>query len=220
VGRRPFAHVADHRAGESGWVISTPVIGARTRTRTAVAAALATGLLGLSLTACGSSGGSSDAPDYNAALKAAPPKLAKLYANGDELITGGEDAYDRTLASVRGYPVVVNNWASWCGPCRSEFPHFQQAAADHMDEVAFLGVDTDDSKGAYETFLGENPIPYPSVEDPDKQLSSWTGSTTVGLPNTFFYDSKGDLVYTHQGPYTSQDDLDADIQKYALGQSG
>jgi thiol-disulfide isomerase/thioredoxin len=195
------------------------VIGRRSRTASGTAAALAAGLLVLTLAACGSSGGSSEAPDYSATLKHAPPKLAKLYADGDRLITGGQDAYERTLASVRGYPVVVNNWASWCGPCRSEFPHFQQAAAEHMDEVAFLGVDTDDSADAYETFLRDNPIPYPSVEDADKELASWTGSTTVGLPNTLYYDTSGKLVYTHQGPYTSQDDLNADLEKYALGQS-
>jgi thiol-disulfide isomerase/thioredoxin len=177
-------------------------------------------LAGLLLAACGSDDEAAAAPDYEAALKGAPPKLAALYANGDELITGGEDAYEETLASVRGYPVVVNNWASWCGPCRTEFPWFQQAAADHLDEVAFLGINSEDSPDAYETFLRDTPIPYPSVEDPDKDVAAWTGASLVGgLPNTFFYDREGELVYTHQGPYTSQEDLDADIEKYALGSS-
>ncbi len=181
------------------------------------AAALAAGLLAAAtLAACGSSDDSSPAPDYEPALKQAPPKLAKLYANGDELITGGEEAYDQTLESVRGYPVVVNNWASWCGPCRVEFPWFQDAAAEHLDEVAFLGVDTQDSADAYETFLRDNPLPYPSVEDPDKELAAWADTGLIAVPNTLFYDAEGKLVYTHQGQYRTQDDLDADIEKYAL----
>jgi thiol-disulfide isomerase/thioredoxin len=184
--------------------------------RPVAAAGLLVLLAALALGACGSADNSADAPDYGAALKDAPPKLAKLYANGDELIKGGQDAYESTLASVRGYPVVVNNWASWCGPCRQEFPHFQQAAAAHLDQVAFLGVDTQDSEAAYDTFVRDNPIPYPSVEDPDKQLPDWTGTTLVGYPNTLFYDRDGNLVFAHQGPYSSEDDLNADIEKYAL----
>ena len=169
------------------------------------------------LAACGSSDTTSPAPDYDAALEQAPPALADLYANGDELITGGEDAFDETLESVRGYPAVVNNWASWCGPCRTEFPWFQKAAAEHLDEVAFFGINTEDSPDAYETFLRDNPVPYPSVEDPDKEMADWTGANLVGgLPNTFFYDRDGELVYTHQGPYTDEAALDADIEKYAL----
>ena len=199
--------------GKLGSVV-TPL---RLSPRAGIAAALASLLAAVSLAACGSGGDSSSpAPDYDAALKQAPPKLAQLYANGDELITGGEDAYDQTLASVRGYPVVVNNWASWCGPCREEFPRFQQAAAEHLDQVAFLGVDTQDSSDAYETFLRDNPLPYPSVEDPDKALAAWTDTGLVAVPNTLFYDRDGKLLYAHQGPYTSQADLDADIKKYAL----
>lgn len=182
------------------------------------AAALAAGLLAVAaLSACGSGEESSPAPDYSAALKEAPPKLAQLYANGDELITGGDEAYEETLEGVRGHPVVVNNWASWCGPCRTEFPYFQSAAAEHLDEIAFLGVDSEDSPEAYETFLADHPIPYPSVEDPDRDLPGWIGRGLVGLPNTLFYDRRGELVYSHQGPYTSADDLNADIEKYALG---
>ena len=184
--------------------------------RAAVGTALAGLLAALALAACGSSDESSPAPDYDAALKQAPPKLAQLYANGDELITGGQDAYDQTLASVRGYPVVVNNWASWCGPCREEFPHFQQAAADHLDEVAFLGVDSLDSPDAYDTFIGEHPLPYPSISNPDGELNAWTGESLIGQPNTLFYDRDGELVFTHRGPYTDEAALEADIQKYAL----
>jgi len=115
---------------------------------------------------------------------------------------------------------VVNNWASWCGPCRTEWPWLQQAAADDLDRVAFMGVNTDDEDAAAQTFLDCHPVPYPSFADPDKAFIDAVGATTVGgLPNTLYFDRSGELVYTHQGPYTSEAQLDADIQKYALGES-
>ena len=72
---------------------------------------------------------------------------------------------------MKGYPVVVNQWASWCGPCRAEFPWFQNASAKYGKKVAFLGVDSQDSDDAAKTFLGEYPVPYPSYTDPDKEIA-------------------------------------------------
>lgn len=185
-----------------------------------IVAALLAVAIAVALAACGSAGSgeatSEPAPDYDAAIAEAPPALADLYEGGAELIDGGERAYDSTLAAVRDHPVVVNNWASWCGPCREEFPYFQSQAAEHLDRVAFLGVDSADAPDAYETFLRDNPIPYPSVADPDQGLSDWTGTSLIGLPNTLFYDASGKLVYAHQGPYASEDELAADIDTYAL----
>ncbi len=173
----------------------------------------------LALAACGSSDTTSSAPDYKAAVAKAPRALADLYADGDAVLDGGEEAYDAAIDGVEGHPVVVNNWASWCIPCRDEFPYFQSQAAKHLDRVAFLGVDSEDSKEAAETFLKDNPLPYPSIEAPDKgDLGDWAGTTLVGYPNTLYYDDEGELVYTHQGPYTSEDDLAADIEKYASGE--
>jgi hypothetical protein len=63
-------------------------------------------------------------------------------------------------------------------------------------------------------------VPYPSFADPDKKVADATGATLVGgLPNTLFFDPSGELVYTHQGVYPDQATLEADIRKYALGES-
>ncbi len=155
----------------------------------------------------------SKATDYEQALADAPPALAALYADGDQIIDGGLAEFDAQLEKLNGHPVVVNAWASWCGPCRLEFPDFQAVSAERGDEVAFLGVNVDDSTDAANEFLSELPLPYPSITDPDSEVKDELGLR--GLPGTAFYDSGGELVYVKQGPYTSEADLNADIDKYA-----
>lgn len=199
----------------------------RSKRAKTLAASLLFVVLALVLAACGSSnsdavdpGNAASAPDYTSAVAKAPPKLKSLYDMGGVLVPGGMDAFSSQLAAVAGYPVVVNNWASWCGPCRTEWPWLQQAAADHLGQVAFMGVDGDDEDSAAGTFLKGHPIPYPSFADPDKDLANTVGATLVGgFPNTLFFNSAGELVYTHQGVYSDQAALEADIQKYALGAS-
>lgn len=184
-------------------------------------------MLALVLGACGSDdsgtdpGGTADAPDYKPALAKAPAELKALYSDGgDTIAPGGLDGFQTQLDKVKGYPVVVNNWASWCGPCRTEWPWLQDAAAQHLDEVAFMGVDGDDTDDAANTFLSTHPIPYPSFADPDKALANAVGTTFVGgFPNTLFFDADGRLVFAHQGVYPDQAALEADIEKYALSPS-
>jgi cytochrome c biogenesis protein CcmG, thiol:disulfide interchange protein DsbE len=173
----------------------------------------------LAIAGCGSSQGSDYGgthPDYAKALAGSPPPLAALHRQADELLPGGKNAYEGRLAQLRGYPAVVNVWASWCGPCRFEFPHFQQAAADFGKRVAFLGVDSQDSEDAAGTFLEEAPVPYPSYTDPGKDIADSVGAS-LGFPDTAFYDRRGRLVYLKQGPYSDPAELRSDIERYALG---
>ncbi len=167
---------------------------------------------------CGSSGegGNEGHPDYEKALAGAPRPLAALYDQANRLLPDGRDAYERRLAGLEGYPAVVNVWASWCGPCRFEFPYFQRSAARYGKRVAFLGIDKEDSDDAAATFLREEPVPYPSYTDPDEEIAESIGAT-LGLPNTAFYDRRGELVYLKQGPYDDEAELRADIERYALG---
>jgi cytochrome c biogenesis protein CcmG, thiol:disulfide interchange protein DsbE len=169
------------------------------------------------LTGCGGGDTSygSKPPDYQKALAAAPGPLADLYAQPDELLSGGTDAFKKRLVTLRGYPVVVNKWASWCGPCRAEFPFFQRLSAKLGKRVAFLGVDAEDSNDAARTFLHEFPVPYPSYTDPDQKIAELL-KATLGFPSTAFYDHHGKLAYTKQGGYASQNDLASDIRRYAL----
>lgn len=157
-------------------------------------------------------------PDYAKALAGAPAPLAALYRQGTELLPGGLDAFERRIEALRGYPVVVNVWASWCGPCRFEFPVFQQASAEYGKRVAFLGVDSQDSTEEATQFLGEEPVPYPSYSDSDEEIANEIGG--VALPTTAFYDREGELVFLQLKPYTEHSELRADIEHYALGESG
>jgi cytochrome c biogenesis protein CcmG/thiol:disulfide interchange protein DsbE len=180
--------------------------------------ALALLAIALGIGGCGSSSGGDYGgkhPDYARALAGSPPPLAALHRQGDRLLPGGQDAYEARLAALRGYPAVVNLWASWCGPCRFEFPLLQKAAAAEGKRVAFLGVNAQDSDDAASTFLEEAPVPYPSYTDPDKAISDAVGAS-LGLPDTAFYDRNGDLTYLKQGPFHDLAELRADVERYAV----
>ena len=180
---------------------------------------LAAVVVALGVSACGSSGGGTSTaktPDYKQALAGAPKPLAKLYAQGDRLVSGGTSAFGSQLGALRGHPVVVNVWASWCEPCRMEFPYLQRLSAKYGKRVAFVGVDTNDNDAAARTFLAELPLPYPSYTDPNKDIAQSVGAT-VGLPDTAYYDASGKQVFVKQGQYASEGDFAADIKRYALG---
>lgn len=117
-----------------------------------------------------------------------------------------------------GKVTLVNVWASWCGPCRFEFPALQKLSAAYGKKVAFLGVDKQDSNDAAKTFLGEEPVPYPSYSDPHQDIGHLIGAGH-GLPDTAFYDRAGKLVYLKLGPYTDPAELRADVRRYALGEA-
>ena len=187
----------------------------------AARAALCLAVLAVAFALAGCSGSSSGNPDSRLSLQqatqpltGATPQLAAIRGQANQLLDGGKDAFDQRIEALRGTPVVVNDWASWCGPCRFEFPFLQSQASKHAKDVAFLGVDSDDSSGSAKTFLGELPLPYPSYSDPDKSIRQELHG--IGYPATVFYDRSGNLVYSHQGQYRTESELAADIQKYAV----
>ncbi len=132
---------------------------------------------------------------------------------------GGLDAYESRIEALRGFPAVVNVWASWCGPCRFEFPSFQQVSAKYGKKVAFLAINNQDSDAAAETFLGEQPVPYPSYTDPDNEIADSIGASR-GLPDTAFYSPEGKLLFLKQGPYDDEAELQEDLERYALAPAG
>jgi cytochrome c biogenesis protein CcmG, thiol:disulfide interchange protein DsbE len=150
-------------------------------------------------------------------LRGAPGALAALRAQAGRLL-GPVAALRRRLASLRGYPVVLNVWASWCPPCRSEFPLLARASARYGGKVAFLGMDADDEASEARSFLAGHPVGYPSYEGASTEISFL--APVEGLPSTIFLARDGALAYLHVGQYESLGTLETDIERYALGGAG
>jgi len=158
-----------------------------------------------------------DAPDVAQAreqLRGAPPALAALHDQANEFLDGGAEAFEERLAELEGYPVVVNKWASWCGPCRAEFPIFQKVAAERGTKVAFVGVNSLDSDAEASKFASEFPVSYPHYRDPDQEVAK-VFKGNAGFPTTAFYDRRGELVIAKQGGYATEQKLIEDIERYA-----
>jgi len=104
-----------------------------------------------------------------------------------------------TLSELRGQVVVVNFWASWCGQCTNEAPELEQAwQAYHDREVSFIGVDCDDIEAKAREFIAHYRITYPIGPDLADHISD--AYVVNGLPETFFVDRQGEIVFTVMGP--------------------
>jgi cytochrome c biogenesis protein CcmG, thiol:disulfide interchange protein DsbE len=129
-------------------------------------------------------------------------------------LPGGVDAFQKKIDQERGKPVVVNKWASWCGPCRLEFPFLRDQAKQRKGQVVFIGVNSNDNRGDAEDFLKDEPVPFKHFEDPKLEIAA-VFNAVQAFPSTAFYDSKGKLAFVHQGGYSSEKDLAEDIDRYA-----
>jgi len=180
----------------------------------ALVAALAVGLSQAGGGGGGSAGGAPSSRAAAAALAGSPGPLRSLHGQAGALLSGGPGAFKSRLAALRGYPIVVNKWASWCGPCRVEFAYFERVSVALGRRVAFLGVDSSDNAKSAAAFLRQHPVTYPSYSDPDLRVAS-VFSGIEAFPTTAFYDAQGRLQYIHQGEYLSETKLRTDIARYA-----
>ena len=173
-------------------------------------------LVPLLLAGCGGAPREQSAAARQVALPRADSALSDVRAQANQLLAGGPDRFDAWIKALEGQPIVVNQWASWCGHCRFEFPFFERQARELGDRVAFLGVNSKDSESAAASFLERHPVPFPHFSDPDAEMARrFRGGRS--WPTTAFYRASGELAFTHQGSYATEQDLAADIRRYALG---
>jgi cytochrome c biogenesis protein CcmG/thiol:disulfide interchange protein DsbE len=105
-----------------------------------------------------------------------------------------------SLASLRGKPVLVNFWATWCTPCTQEMPMLEAAHDKWGSKVQFVGIDRQDYKPDALAFAQRTHVTYPLASDPDATLD---GSYRLrGMPTSVFIDSNGRVVQRVTGPLT------------------
>jgi protein SCO1/2 len=158
--------------------------------------------------------GAPSAAQAQSALKGSPGALAAIHSQAGQLLGSGNELTAR-LNALRGYPVVLNVWAAWCPPCRTEFGLFASASARFGRKVAFLGADTNDSASDARAFLAQHPVSYPSYQMSSAQLAPLT--PVEGMPTTIYIAPSGRVRNVHTGQYDTPATLQNDIQHYALG---
>ena len=102
------------------------------------------------------------------------------------------------LSDYRGKLVVLNFWATWCGPCRSEMPEFEKTYAARSNELVVLAVDFRESNDQVQFFRKEFGLTFPMLLDREGSVTAHYGAP--GLPATFFIDREGILRAQYLGP--------------------
>ena len=153
--------------------------------------------------------------DARSELRGSPAALKSLHAQAGQLL-GSTSALSARLHALRGHPVVVNAWASWCDPCRQEFPYLATAAAQYGRQVAFVGADINDSSSNARAFLASHQVSYPSYSTSLSALAPLKVYPD-GPPQTIFINARGRVVFVHNGEYQSLTSLQNDIGQYSLG---
>lgn len=117
-----------------------------------------------------------------------------------EPITSAE--FDGILVGLRGTPVIVNVWASWCAPCRTEMPLLERAARTFDGRVAFLGVASRDARDDAQAFLDDIGVTYPNVFDATGDIRR--ALSLRGFPTTYVFDADGRLLHAIVGGVSEQ----------------
>jgi cytochrome c biogenesis protein CcmG, thiol:disulfide interchange protein DsbE len=117
----------------------------------------------------------------------------------------------RLPEDLGGRPLVLNVWASWCGPCRQEMPAFQQVYLQANGKVGFLGLDYLDVEAAARRFVAQTGVTYPLAADPKGRAGAKLG--VASLPATLFIGADGAVRGRHLGAMTAAQ-LRAAIQRY------
>jgi cytochrome c biogenesis protein CcmG/thiol:disulfide interchange protein DsbE len=107
-----------------------------------------------------------------------------------------------SLEDLKGRPVVINFWASWCGPCRQEHPVLEWGAREYGAQAVFLGVVFEDTEDNARQFLQQYGASFPQLVDPRSRMAVDYG--VAGVPETYFIDPQGNIRGKHVGPIDPQ----------------
>ena len=121
-----------------------------------------------------------------------------------------------SLRELKGYPVVINFWASWCLPCKAEAPRLVASARAHRGQVAFLGIDVQDFESDARKFLKRYDTNYVSVRDGGQ--STYENYGLTGIPETYYLDARGRIV-EHAVGEVSRRELEAGIARAREGRN-
>jgi len=115
-----------------------------------------------------------------------------------------------TPEEFRGKVLIVDYWATWCAPCRAEFPHFKKLLEMYGDDLAIVAITVDEDKRALDNFMSDNKLPFIIGVAADSSTPSW-GKTPPAMPTTFYIDRDGILVTMAKGGH-GFDELNAIVQ--------
>lgn len=120
-----------------------------------------------------------------------------------ELVLQGLDGGTVRTSDLRGRPYIVNIWASWCIPCRDEFPQLVGAYGEYRDEgLEVLGIIHRDSPESAQRFATAQGATWPMVLDPDE--TAWKALIGIGVPQTYFVDAEGIVRWVNLGPFSAE----------------
>ncbi len=122
-----------------------------------------------------------------------------------EIVLDTPDGQSMSLSSLRGTPVMVNFWATWCAPCQIEMPLFINAQETHGDGLVVLGVNSQEDPATVTNYVNVMGITFPVILDRDGKTS--LVYRVRALPTTFFVDADGIVVRAHRGAIVSRPQL-------------
>jgi thiol-disulfide isomerase/thioredoxin len=152
--------------------------------------------------------------DARSELRGSSAALKHLHSQAGQLL-GSTSALSARLHALRGHPVVVNVWGSWCTQCVGEFPYLATASARYGRQVAFVGVDSNDDSDNARKFLASHPVSYPSYTSTPQALAPL--AAIEGMPETIFINARGKVVHIQVGAYQSLPAFENEIGQYSLG---
>lgn len=129
------------------------------------------------------------------------PQPAVDHPAPDFVLTRFDTGKEVALSDLRGRPVILNFWATWCGPCRAEMPALQAAYERYGEDLLVVGVDQGEEEAVVGPFLDEFGIGFPILMDGDMAVGR--EYRILGLPTTFFIDSQGIIRGVHAGEINS-----------------